>query len=166
MKILIIQTAFIGDVILATALVESLRKRFPEARIDFLLRKGNESLLTGHPHLKEVLIWDKKKNKYRHLLQTLLAIRRAKYDLVVNCQRFGASGFLTAFSGARETTGFRKNPFSPFFSKKLPHRIGDGVHEVVRNHALIAHLAGEITEMPRLYPSKTDVEKAAALAHG
>ena len=42
---LVIQTAFIGDVILATALVEKLKEKFPEASIDFLLRKGNEDLL-------------------------------------------------------------------------------------------------------------------------
>ena len=42
---LIIQTAFIGDLILATALIEKLRKFYPHASIDFLLRKGNETLL-------------------------------------------------------------------------------------------------------------------------
>ena len=46
MKFLIIQTAFIGDVILATALVEKLHRHYPEATIDFALRKGNEGLLT------------------------------------------------------------------------------------------------------------------------
>ncbi|MEZ5027975.1 MAG: hypothetical protein R2765_04235 [Ferruginibacter sp.] len=45
-KILVIQTAFIGDVVLATALVEKLAKFFPEADIDFLVRKGNENIKT------------------------------------------------------------------------------------------------------------------------
>ena len=39
-KFLIIQTAFIGDVILATVLIERLHADFPDAQIDFLLRKG------------------------------------------------------------------------------------------------------------------------------
>lgn len=42
MKILIIQTAFIGDVVLATALVEQLRRSHPDAVLDFAVRKGNE----------------------------------------------------------------------------------------------------------------------------
>ncbi|HRI80177.1 MAG TPA: glycosyltransferase family 9 protein, partial [Cyclobacteriaceae bacterium] len=46
-SILIIQTAFIGDVILATALVESLHRKFPDVALDFLVRKGNEGLLKG-----------------------------------------------------------------------------------------------------------------------
>ena len=60
MQILIIQTAFIGDVILATALIEKLKIYFPASSIDFVLRKGNESLLEAHPHLREVFVWDKK----------------------------------------------------------------------------------------------------------
>lgn len=62
MKILVIQTAFIGDVILATSLIESIHTKYPNAKIDFLLRKGNENLLQKHPFLNDVLIWDKKIN--------------------------------------------------------------------------------------------------------
>jgi ADP-heptose:LPS heptosyltransferase len=46
-------------VVLATALLEKLHNHFPDAQIDFLVRKGNEALLTHHPYLHEVLIWDK-----------------------------------------------------------------------------------------------------------
>jgi heptosyltransferase II len=165
MKILIIQTAFIGDVILATALVESLHRHFPQGKIDFLLRKGNEQLLTGHPHLRKVLVWEKK-DKYRSLFQLLRAIRQEEYHLVLNCQRFAASGFLTAFSGASSRIGFRKNPLSFFFSKKLPHNIGDGQHEIQRNHSLIEHLVGERVEKPRLYPAQSDMDKMQALTRG
>ena len=43
-KILIIQTAFIGDAILATALIEKLKSFYPTTKIDVLVRKGNESI--------------------------------------------------------------------------------------------------------------------------
>ena len=91
-KFLIIQTAFIGDVVLATPLIEKLHDFFPEAQIDFLLRKGNEQLLTGHPFIHELLIWDKKKNKQRNLFRMLTRIRRNKYDKIINVQRFFATG--------------------------------------------------------------------------
>ena len=58
-RILVIQTAFIGDVVLATGIIEKLHQYFPDAQIDFLLLKGNEGLLTNHPYLHEVLIWNK-----------------------------------------------------------------------------------------------------------
>jgi ADP-heptose:LPS heptosyltransferase len=157
-KILIIQTAFIGDVILATPLLEALHAEFPEARIDMLVRKGNQTLFQGHPFLKTVFVWDKQLGKYKNLLLLLIAIRRQKYDLVINCQRFAASGFLTAFSGAISTSGFRKNPFSIFFKRKANHTISNGLHECARNLKLIEHLniTGKI--QPRLYPAPLKFE--------
>jgi heptosyltransferase-2 len=164
MTFLIIQTAFIGDVILATALVEKLKRCYPGADIDFLLRRGNESLLEGHPHLRRVLIWEKKADKYGSLRDLLGRIRKEKYDWVINCQRFAASGYLTAFSGARETVGFDKNPLSFLFSRRIPHRIGDGTHEVARNLALIRHLCKDDKfERPRLYPSQKNYDTTWAL---
>jgi heptosyltransferase-2 len=62
-KLLVIQTAFIGDVVLSTALIESLHQQYPNAVIDLLVRKGNESLFVGHPFLNNVIAWDKQKNK-------------------------------------------------------------------------------------------------------
>ena len=159
MKILIIQTAFIGDVILATPLIEKLHQQFPDAKIDFLLRKGNEGLLKNHPKLNEVLIWNKKQNKTKNLFSILQKIRRTKYDNVINCQRFFSTGMLTAFSNAKEKVGFDKNPLSIFFTKKIKHQIADSnnfTHEIQRNHHLIAHLTNEQPALPKLYPSDSD----------
>lgn len=158
---LIIQTAFIGDVVLATALVEKLRLQFPEADIDFLVRKGNEGLLAGHPYIREVLVWDKKGGKYMNLYQIWKKIRSRKYDHVVNVQRFAATGLVTAFSGATETIGFDKNPFSLFFSRKIRHRISTAaqpLHEVERNQELISHLTDARPGRPALYPGARDFE--------
>jgi heptosyltransferase II len=171
MKFLIVQTAFIGDVVLATALVEKLHRFYPDARIDFLLRKGNETLLNEHPKIGKTWIWDKKIDKYRHLFQLIRDIRHEKYDAVINCQRFAASGLLTVLSGAKQTIGFDKNPFSLFFSKKMPHRIGAGAsrfglpywHELDRNLSLIDHFTDTAPERPRLYPTDADETTVAPL---
>lgn len=157
-SVLIIQTAFIGDVILATPIIEKLHEYYPDTAIDFLVRKGNESLLEGHPKLREVLIWEKKKQKYRHLFQLLRKIRSRHYDVIVNVHRFAASGFLTARSGAKHTIGFDKNPFSFFYNKKISHQIGDDTHEVTRNLRLIEHLTDNTFVRPALYPSKKDFD--------
>lgn len=166
-KILIIQTAFIGDVVLATAMVEQLHQWYPEANIHFLLRKGNEALLKEHPFISEILIWDKKNGKYKDLLRLLKEIRSQQYDLIVNVQRFAATGFLTAFSGAKIKIGFDKNPFSYLFTHRVKHLIqkdGHPIHEVERNLALIQPLRSSSTEKfspmkPRLYPSQADFNK-------
>lgn len=161
MKILLIQTAFIGDVILATPVVEKLKQHHPQARIDFLLKKGHQALLANNPHIEQVLLFDKSHQKYRNLWRLMKQIRREKYDLVINLQRFASSGFLTAFSGAKEKIGFDKNPFAFSYDKKFPHLINDPqhpTHEVERNLSLVHHLTDQDIIRPHLYPSEADFE--------
>ena len=160
-QILIVQTAFIGDVILATALVEKLHEHFPAAKIDFLLRKGNEGLLINHPKLREVHVWDKKGGKYKNLFRLIRTIRKTRYDVLINVQRFANTGLLTALSGAKVKIGFDKNPFSWGFTKKIKHRIEEGVHETERNNDLIVELTDKLVSKPALYPSQQDLEQVA-----
>ncbi len=149
-KNLVIQTAFTGDVVLATALIEKIHFFFPDAHIDFLVRKGNEGLLKGHPFLHDVLIWDKKKDKLKNLFELLKIIRRKKYDKVITLQRFASTGILTGFSGAKERIGFDKNPFSFLFTKKIDHHFKNGVHEVERNNKLIEHFTDDTFNQSKL----------------
>lgn len=156
-KILIIQTAFIGDVILATPLIGNLKTQFPDAKIDFLVKNGNQSLLKNDPNLNEILVFDKKK-KVASLLELLKKIRANKYDLVINLHRFASSGILTFLSGAKQKLGFKKNPFSFAYTQSFPHEIGNGKHEVDRNLELIKHLTSNVNRQPKLYPPSADFE--------
>ena len=156
-KILIIQTAFIGDVILATPLIGNIKIEFPEAKIDFLVKNGNQSLLKNDPNLNEILVFDKK-NKVASLLELLKKIRAKKYDIIINLHRFASSGILTFLSGAKQKLGFKKNPFSFTYSQSFPHEIGNGKHEVDRNLELIKHLTSSLNRKPKLYPSIEDFE--------
>lgn len=159
-KFLVIQTAFIGDVVLATGLLEKLHSCYADAQIDILVRNGNEALFTNHPFVNEVLVWQKKTKKYKHLLQILQRIRSKNYDVVINAQRFAATGFLTAFSNAKLTIGFDKNPFSFLFTQKIQHHFSNNepnsIHEIERNHSLIASFTDEIVSKPKLYPTEAD----------
>src|ERR1035437_7114296 len=162
-NILIIQTAFIGDVILATPLIEKLHQTYPEANIDFLLRRGNEGLLNGHPYLRQVVIWDKKQGKYASLRKIIKDIRSEHYNYVINLQRFLTTGIITVLSGGKHKIGFSKNPLSVFFTKRYPHIINakdNGLHEVDRNLSLISDLVENTGSVnPRLYPNDEDFKK-------
>ena len=122
-RILIIQTASLGDVILSTPLIEKLHVFYPNTKIDFLLKYGYEGVLRRHPYLHHVIVWDKTDKKYSNLLELIRIFREKKYDLVVNVQRFASSGLITALSGAKVKIGFNKNPLSIFFSKRIKHKI-------------------------------------------
>ena len=159
-KILVVQTAFIGDVVLATALLETLHQQYPQAAIDVVVRKGNESLFNEHPFINELIVWDKKQDKYLNWLSILKKIRAKHYDVLINLQRFAATGLWTVLSNANTTIGFDKNPFSFLFTHKVKHDVtGNGVHEINRNHALISSLGALPLAMPKLYPTKSDYEK-------
>jgi len=162
-KILVIQTAFLGDVVLATAVLETLHQQFPETVLHFLVRKGNEGLLQSHPYLSEVLTWNKSEGKVKTLMALSQKIRKGQYDWVINLHRFASSGLLTAFSGAKRTTGFQKNPLSVLFTERYPHLIGskEAPHEVERNHSLISRYTQGRFCPPRLYPTADDREKVA-----
>lgn len=153
-SILIIQTAFIGDVILATALIEKLHAYYPDATIDFLVRKGNEGLLAGHPHLREMIVFDKKR-KYRNLLLIIQKIRNSRYDVLINVQRYATTGLIAALSKAKQRIGFDKNPFSFFNTTTIPHQ-SNNIHEVERNQKLIEAFTDKQFAKPKLYPSDSD----------
>ncbi|MFM6994835.1 MAG: glycosyltransferase family 9 protein [Sediminibacterium sp.] len=162
-KILIIQTAFIGDVVLATALLESLQQENSASKMSILVRKGNEALFKGHPYIDQVLVWDKQHNKYGHWLQLLLTIRASKFDAVINVQRYAATGLWTSLSGATMKIGFDKNPFSFLFTHKIKHQsVGNGLHEIERNHALLSPLGMFPNAKPALYPTLQDEQAVAS----
>ncbi len=160
-KLLIIQTAFIGDVVLATGLLESIHEAYPQAQIDVLVRNGNESLFTGHPFVHQVLVWQKKQHKYRNLMKLALTVRKASYDTVINLQRYAATGWITCFSGASQKIGFNKNPFRFCYTRTIVHSMdtGKGIHEINRNFQLIVHIKGVQLKKPALYPTASDLEK-------
>lgn len=143
--------------ILVTPVLENLHRKYPDAAIDVLVKKGTESLFASHPYLRKLYIWDKSDKKLRNLYIILKEVQSERYDLVINVQRFFLTGFLTAFSRAGKTVGFNKNPFSIFFSKRLKHKIREGeFHETERNLLLIQNLVQETEKRPVLYPSKQD----------
>ena len=160
-QILIIQTAFIGDAILATAMVESIRTQLPESSIDFVLRKGNEGLLANNPHIRTIYIWDKKSGKYSNLRKLAKELRQTEYDALFNLQRFASAGFLAMRCRAKFKACFSQSPMAKFHSATIPHDMESGKHEVERNLELL-NLWPEMNfeyRKPKLYPSQEDRAK-------
>ncbi len=155
-RILVIQTAFLGDVILATPVISELKRLFPTVQLDMLVKKGNESLLLNNPHLHELYVLNKSKGKWKAIFGLVKEFRKIDYDLVINLHRFGSSGLITAFSKGKKRYGFRKNPFSFLYTKRFAHNIGDGTHEVERNLSVIAEFGAQKLVKPELFPSEKD----------
>jgi heptosyltransferase-2 len=166
LRFLVIQTAFTGDVVLATAVTEKLHQHYPDATIHFLLRKGNEGLLDGHPYIGEVIVWNKNEGKMANLVKIISRVRSNQYTHVINLHRFASSGIITALSGAAFTVGFDKNPLSPLFTHKIAHQINTQpsatpVHETSRNQLLIASMTDATPAPPALYPTTDHLASVA-----
>jgi heptosyltransferase II len=163
-KILVIQTAFLGDVILATPIAENLKNNFPNCAIHYLVKKGNESLLDNHKFIDKVWTFDKSKGKFSNILRLSKTFKKEEFDIIYNLHRFASSGIIATLSKGKELFGFKKNPLSIFFTKSFPHEIGNGKHEVDRNLALLGSLkCTPLIRKPSLFPSDSDREKVFSL---
>ena len=58
MKILVIHTAFIGDIVLSTPLIQRLKDMYPESEIDYLTLPSNQSVISNNTNLIEILLYD------------------------------------------------------------------------------------------------------------
>ena len=149
-KVLFVQTAFIGDAVLGTAVPEALHSDSVEVHV--MVRKGNEVFYTQHPKVKKVWVWDKK-HKWSSWWSLLLEVRKEKYETVYLAQRFFTMGLFTLLSGARKKIGYRSGILSRIFSKRVNHRWGNGVHEVDR---LMDLIDSPVRVLPKIYPSMDD----------
>lgn len=153
MQILIIQTAFLGDLILSTALIEKLKKIFPDASIDIVIKKGNEKVLSHHPQLRKIFLFDKR-DKIKSFFLIIKEIRKNNYDIVINLHKYFSSGLLTFLTKASQKIGFKENPLSFFYSRKINYNWD--IHEINRIQSLIKHLGDSEILKPKLYPKEVD----------
>ena len=59
--ILFVKPSSLGDIVLALPALSALRRGFPRARISWLIRPAFAPLLEGHPHVDDILLFDRKR---------------------------------------------------------------------------------------------------------
>ncbi len=82
-SILIIRLSSLGDIILTTPLVQELRKKYPDAKIDFLVRKEYADIALQFPWVSEVIILDTSKGK-EEIRKINQELQNRKYDHVLD----------------------------------------------------------------------------------
>jgi len=102
-KILVVQLRRLGDVILTTPALSALKKKYPGARLDFLVEAPGAEAVAGHPAIDEILVYDAKGALAS--LAWALKIRARKYDWVVDFLANPRTALLTALSGAPVKAG-------------------------------------------------------------
>ena len=83
--ILVVRTDRIGDVILSLPVVWALKERFRGSRVDMLLSPATSELVSGHPHVNEIVVddeWNRHKG-LRGFLRLVRLLRSREYDVAV-----------------------------------------------------------------------------------
>ncbi|NPA53715.1 MAG: lipopolysaccharide heptosyltransferase II [Aquificae bacterium] len=136
MKILVWQTAFLGDLILTTPLIASIKRHFPESKIDIITKPFGKDVLKYNPYINQIIVFDKKKDSNIKLIKR---IKKEKYNLAISPHRSHRASYSLFLSGIKERIGFDKAGFSFLYTKTIPHRF-DGTHEIDRNLSLLKAL--------------------------
>jgi len=102
-SILVIQLRRLGDVILTTPALEALKKRYANAKLDFLVEAPGAEAVAGHPAIDEVLVYDAV--GAFAALSWVRKIRARRYDWVVDFLANPRSALITALSGAAVKAG-------------------------------------------------------------
>lgn len=93
----------LGDVLLTTALIHSLKQAWPAAAIDVLVLRGTESVLTGNPDIRQVLVQVQRASLWSKVREAFGLWRR--YDIAVAAMPTDRSR-LSAWIGGRFRVGF------------------------------------------------------------
>ncbi len=114
-RIFLIQTAYIGDVVLSTPLPHALRDVYPTAEIDILLIPETEIVYRYSPYIHKILVFDKRKGLPRKLwsfFRLVHHLRTRRYDLALSVHVSYTSSLIMLLSGARIRIGYPRQRFT------------------------------------------------------
>ncbi|PJZ55887.1 glycosyltransferase family 9 protein [Leptospira barantonii] len=137
-KILLIQTAFLGDLILTTSFFREVKKKYPNSNLTVVVNKGTESVLEANPHIDRLIPLDKKefKKSLWKFFSFLWNLRKERYTLCL-LPHFSFRSTLMGFaSGAKVRIGYESAGFSFLLTKKIQRPI-KGMHEVEKLFSLL-----------------------------
>lgn len=176
-KILIIKLRHHGDMLLVTPVIQTLHENYPDAQIDVLLFKETETMLSKNPLVNRCYIIDRqwKRMGLCHWIkqewQLIKALRRQRYQVVINLADQWRSGLLTRLTGAKTRLGFdfpkrRGNFWQHSHTQTVSVADHANLHTVQQNLSILAplHLVSTSTKatMGYLPEDKLKIEQILA----
>ncbi len=163
MNILVIQTAFVGDLVLSTPLFEAARTRLGAGRIGAVVRPDTANLLRNNPHVDAIFVYDKQgaQKGPLELLRLARRLRDAAYDAALIPHRSLRSALLSFLAGIPVRVGFDRSAGRLLLTDQVTYR---SVHEVDRNLSLLSSWERDTDGiLPALYPDDEDRMRVDAL---
>lgn len=162
-RILVFQTAFLGDVILTTPMLQLLKERFPASTIDVVTTPAAAPFLVNHPAVSSVIPYDKRRSQkgLRGILAMAIVLRERRYDLAVVPHRSFRTAVIMTLSRIPRTITFDTSAGSRLYHERVVY--DKTKHETERDIALLAPLGitspGNV--LPTLHPSEADIRSVS-----
>jgi len=167
MRILIIQTAYIGDVILTTPLIKNIKNHFPDCLIDFLTIPASVNLVEKDPNIENVIVFDKRgvDKGFKGFKLLLYQIKRKKYNICICPHRSLRSAIIAYATRADKRIGFANSAWKYAFTEKVVY--DQTIHETERNLSLLASLGiTDYETRPYICSDATDEQYVEEILHG
>jgi len=121
MNILIIKISSVGDVILITAALRAIRKRFPKAKIHCLVGKNVRKVLHNCPYLDGLIVYDPqhKDKGYYGLLKFSRKLRKYRIDKCIDLQNNRKSHLLSFLCFPKESYGYNNGKWGFLLSNSI-----------------------------------------------
>ncbi len=135
MKVVIIQTAFIGDVVLCTPMIEVLHRE--RCKIGFVAKPEAAAIFENDPRLDRLHIFDKRGRDrgLSGIFRTSSVLRRSNYDVAIIPHRSIRSAVISFLAGIPRRIGFNRSAGKLLLTERIPYDYNS--HEVIRNLSLI-----------------------------
>lgn len=124
MKILIFRIGAIGDVIMTTALVRAVRKRYPDAKISYLVGKTSAQVLEGNKNVDEIITFDDEimfKKQIFKVLGLIRQIRKKKFDTALTLDKSRFAGLFIRLCKIQKRIGFDRKGEGKNHTIKVPY---------------------------------------------
>ena len=168
-KILITKPSSLGDIVLALPALRALRLSYPEAKISWLIRPEFAELIENHPHLDEIITFDRKllgkawfhPGAFGALLMLIRKLRRSKFDVVFDFQGLFRTASLAWLSGCKKRYGMANaREFATFFyTDKIIHDI-ENIHMVDFYLKIIQAAGASKSGVEFVFPQNLNAEES------
>ena len=144
MNILVVRLRLIGDVVFTTPAIGAIRRRFPGARISYLVEAPAEAVVHHHPGIDEIIVLERPRGLARLRYDVAIArrLRAGRFDLVIDFHGGPRSGMLTWATRAPRRIGYDLPGRGWCYTTRVPwtRSLVPPRHSVVNQWALLEPL--------------------------
>lgn len=137
-RVLVVQTGFLGDIVLTTPLLAALRRRWPDAEITMLVTPAAAPLVACHPALDGVEVDDKRGagRGVRGLVRLARRLRRGRYTVAIAAHKSWRTGMALRLAAIPRRIGFATAPAAACYTERVARPMtlhdADRLMELVR----------------------------------